>query len=266
MSIKIGLNPLNGRDSSDDSKNTGSARALTGEIFVLSIFVSPPNSKWTTAEVNDMKARLEIAELWLKKQAAEYGKLVIFENGYFGSDGNLVDANIPQMATPDAYFYGQKLVEAVGFGSPQKFMSWVENNRNCSQCLVIVFPHCSGRSFACPTTKPLQRSYPNQFTLETCIVFQRFYDNNPVSAPGVIAHEMLHLFGAWDLYELNEMDRTRANTISRMYPNSIMRSSHGDINDCIIDEINAWLVGLRELKKEWYRWFEPDRDEYITGE
>lgn len=266
MGIKIGLKPLNGRDTSDDSKNVGSARELTGNVFVLGIFVSPPMYRWTPAEVEDMKQRLLIAEKWLQKQAAEYGRLVMFQNGFYGSDGSLVDAHIPDSAEDSrAYFYGTELLSSIGFGSADNFLNWVANNTNCTQSLAIVFPHMHGRSFACPVDTSIAQFYHNAFILETCTIYQRFSLFTPISGPGVIAHEMLHLFGAWDLYELDERDKNRANTISKMYPNSIMRNSHGDINDYIIDEINAWLVGIRELKKEWYRWFEPNQDRYDIG-
>ncbi len=72
---------------------------------------------------------------------------------------------------------------------------------------------------------------------------------------------MLHLFGAWDLYE-DDDNHTRARKTVVMFPNSIMLHSHCDIWELQIDEINAWLVGLKEQGKDWYRWFEPDQDNY----
>ena len=77
-----------------------------------------------------------------------------------------------------------------------------------------------------------------------------------------IAHEMLHLFGAWDLYELNNNDQARAIKTSEMFPNSIMRTTSNDIWELQIDEITAWLVGLKDQGKDWYRWFEPDQLSY----
>lgn len=266
MSIKIKLKPLMGRDTSGDSRNVGSARELSGKVFVFSLFVSPPDNRWTSAEFADMKQRLLIAEQWLQQQASRYGKLVTFQNGFFGGDGKLVDPAIPHGAEDvRAYFYGQNLLQQIWGGKPKQFVDWVSQNTDCTQSLVIVFPHMNGRCFACPTTVPLNQSNPSLFTLETCTIYHRYDNSSHVSPPSDIAHEMLHLFGAWDLYELDERDANRAQTISSMYPNSIMINSDRNIDDLVIDEITAWLVGLKEVKKEWYRWFEPFKDEYEVG-
>ena len=79
-----------------------------------------------------------------------------------------------------------------------------------------------------------------------------------------MAHEMLHLFGAWDLYELDEKDNARAAKTAIMFPKSIMNCKGQTIWDMQIDEITAWLVGLREEGKDWYRWFEPNQNEYLS--
>ena len=77
-----------------------------------------------------------------------------------------------------------------------------------------------------------------------------------------VAHEILHLFGAWDLYELNNRDHARAIKTSLMFPQAVMLNTFREIWECQIDEITAWLVGLKEQGKDWYRWFEPDQLTY----
>ena len=49
-----------------------------------------------------------------------------------------------------------------------------------------------------------------------------------------------------------------------MFPQSIMICIGQTIWDMQIDEITAWLVGLREEGKDWYRWFEPNQNEYLS--
>ena len=44
-----------------------------------------------------------------------------------------------------------------------------------------------------------------------------------------------------------------------------MFNTHRDIWETQIDEINAWLVGLKEQGKDWYRWFEPEQGVYESG-
>ncbi len=270
MSYKIKLRSKNGRDTSEDSINVGSAKVLIGRIFVLSVFVSYPSSLWRPNEIEDMKTKLFEAEKWLQLQARRYGKSVDFHNSGYGFDGSFVDREIPlTYPAPNSYSYPASVVRKIGFDSHDAFMKWVKRETGCSQCLVICFAHQQGRSYASPTTWPFFRAAPATSTLEGCLVYWRDV-NGTIACSAGIAHEMLHLFGAWDLYryygDLDQVhnDTNRAQLAKKMFPRSVMLCPSNDIWSMEIDEISAWLVGLKSRGKEWYKWFEPWQDEYVA--
>lgn len=65
--------------------------------------------------------------------------------------------------------------------------------------------------------------------------------------PAVIAHEFLHLFGAWDLY-LSPFDRSvfakfRKRKAMKRYPNEIMAFAHRDIDSLNISPLTKYLIG-----------------------
>jgi hypothetical protein len=63
-------------------------------------------------------------------------------------------------------------------------------------------------------------------------------------------HEILHLFGAWDLY--NEpfygMEEATYNLLKSKYPKSIMRDS----KEITIDPLTAWRIGINNNPEPWF--------------
>ncbi len=263
MSIRIRVKPKRANDTSESSRNVGTARVLQGKIYVLSVFVGPRAHPWNPRDIDRQKQKVYEAERWLKMQALRYNKQVEFVNSAFGSDGSFTDDEMPQNCdSPNAYSYPSKVLLKVGFNSRDAFIQWVHTHTDCSQCLAIIFSNTKGRSFASPVSKELYEYNPHKYNLECCFLYSHFTDSDIETNAAAIAHEMLHLFGAWDLYELDNHDHDRAIKTSVMFPHSIMLDTSGDIWGKQIDEINAWLVGLKEQGKDWYRWFEPEQDSY----
>ena len=270
MSYKIKLRHKSGPDTSEDTINVGSAKVLSGRIFVLSVFASHPSSLWIPSEIEDMKRKLFEAERWLQHQARRYGKNVEFHNSGYGLGGLFIDRDIPlSYPAANSYHYPGSVVRKIGFENHDAFMGWVQRETGCPQCLVVCFAHQQGRSYAAPTTWPYFKANPATNTLEACLVYWKDI-NGSLSSSTSIAHEMLHLFGAWDLYgyygDLDQVhnDTNRALLAGKMFPRSIMHHSSQDIWALDIDEVSAWLVGLKPVGKDWYKWFEPWQEEYVA--
>lgn len=262
--IRLMVKPRKANDTSESSRHVGSAKVLSGRIFVLSVFVAPTSDPWKPVDVERQKQKVFEAERWLKMQAMRYGKHVEFENSAFGSDGSFCDNEIPDdWEAKGSSLYPGKVLLKMGFRSHEAFLEWVRTHMGCTQCLVVVFSNTYGRSFATPVSKELYRFNPRLFCLDSCIVYRAYQPECQESSAATVAHEMLHLFGAWDLYELDEKDKTRANKTALMFPKSIMNCKGQTVWDMQIDEITAWLVGLKEEGKDWYRWFEPYQEEYV---
>ena len=263
MPIRIRVKPKGANDTSESYKSIGSAKVLCGRVFVLSVFVAPRSNPWLPADIELQKQKVFEAEKWLKMQAMRYGKRVEFVNSAFGSDGSFVDDDMPQtIHSSNAYSYPSEVLVKMRYRSREAFVEWVRTHCHCPQCLAIIFSNTQGRSFASPVSKELHAYDANRYNLECCFMYRYLHDPRYETKSADIAHEMLHLFGAWDLYELNNNDQARAIKTSEMFPNSIMRTTSNDIWKLQIDEITAWLVGLKDQGKDWYRWFEPDQLSY----
>lgn len=263
MPIRIKVKPKGVHDTSESTINIGSAKVLSGRIFVLSVFVAPTCDPWLPYDIERQKQKVFEAERWLKMQALRYGKNVEFVNFAFGSDGSFLDDEMPEYhdSNEAKYCYPSRVLLKMGFKTKNAFVEWVRVKESCTQCLTIVFSNTDGRSYASPSTKELYAFNPCDFNLECCFLYRYHFGTDIETNSTAVAHEMLHLFGAWDLYE-DDANHDRARKTSLMFPNSIMLNTQRDIWETQIDEINAWLVGLKEQGKDWYRWFEPYQNNY----
>ena len=265
MSIRIVMKPKRENDTSESSRNIGTARVLYGKIYVIMIFVGPHDNPWTRSEAERYKAKVAEAEQWLKIQAAKYGKRLEFVNAAFGADGNFCDNDIPEDSdSANAYSYPSSVFLKIGFESRNRFVDWVHDNTDCDQCLSIIFSNTKGRSYASPVTREYHAYDSETYNLECCLLYRGFKNSDVETNSATVAHEILHLFGAWDLYRLDSSDSERAVKTELMFPDSIMLNTHRDIWETRIDEINAWLVGLKDEGQDWYRWFEPGQESYLT--
>lgn len=230
----------------------GSARQLEGKIYVLSIFIS--DSEWSSTDKDYLLKNLYSAEDWLTAQAAAYGKEVTFVNGQFGYENSIMVDRLPKGTGSgnESVDVVYETMQRVGWANPPDFISWARDNAGCPQVVAIVFANTRGRSYA--------MGYAEGYTktlLEGALVYRNYEDGqNNYSAS--IAHEMLHLFGAWDLYETFEQSAANAERASSLYPDDIMRRIAYDINDLNIGEVTAWRIGIGPYSRRFEE-FKPGR-------
>lgn len=138
------------------------------------------------------------------------------------------------------------ILKKVGYRSPNDFHRWVKNNTNCSNFVVVIYVNQNGTSYATWLNE-------NRHSVESCIVYARNKFGRKDINSAVIAHEILHLFGAWDLYQSRDaQSKRKARKAAKLLPNSIMARTD-NISKLKIDELTAWLIGISDHCKRWYR-------------
>ena len=95
------------------------------------------------------------------------------------------------------------------------------------------------------------------YFLESVNLF-RTDDGEPTNGQ-TIAHEILHLFGAWDMYG-GQASNAAGKWANQNYPNEIMLQVSSPLDDLSISPLTAWLVGLTSEYHEWY--WDFIREEY----
>ena len=71
-----------------------------------------------------------------------------------------------------------------------------------------------------------------------------------------MAHEILHQFGAWDLYFGERQTKESAAKAKELYPNSVMINTYKNKSELEIDRLTAWRIGWYQHEDEFDQ-FDP---------
>ena len=221
---------------------------LSGNIYVLSCFVSDGVDPWTSDEKTKMLSKANEALGWISREGNKYGKKVDFEHGCFGMDRDIVIDHIERgrsTGREDASMV-DRILQKIGYKDQSDFTRWVIANTKNKESKVLVFVKGTGNSYciACPYDNIGECSF-----VEGAILYERYWSSRPL-ATGTIAHELLHTFGAWDFYHTYEQTREQESRAKNLFPNSIMLKIEYDINKSNVDELTAWLVGWNKTTKD----------------
>ena len=229
----------------------GSAPALDGKIYVLTCYVTETN--WTDEEIASYRAMIHEAEDWLVSQAKAYGRDVSFQNGSFGIEKPLIMNQIVSGngVGDEPVDLVSKVMKKIGYANGLKFVDWVQNNTDCTGCLVLIVANKPGRGYSMAYHDDYSREL---YFLEGTMLYTSQEEGEPYCAAG-IAHEMCHLFGAEDLYATFVQTEENEALARELFPDDIMLRIAYDIDTLKIDKLTAWLVGLTDDMEDWYMSF-----------
>lgn len=108
----------------------------------------------------------------------------------------------------------------------------------------------------------------NYYSDEISVTFDATSSDNPEFSivsfknPSVIAHEFLHLFGAWDLYitpfDSHKETIRRKKQAMELFPDEIMAFAYRNIDSLNISQFTRYTIG-------WDNALEPKYSELILG-
>ncbi len=231
----------------EELKRVGLATKLEGKIHVSVFFVSSMTELWTLEDMTRAKKNLLDAESWLIGKAAGYGKELSFLNTWFGDENDepIKIGDFQKYSGPTELKKKNRndVMAKRRLGSWGSHLDFVKGAKKCEQGISVIIYVEPDRSYALRAWR--------QCELDTAMCHKG-------DSPGVYAHEILHLFGAWDLY-VREFDKDRERGWKcRQYFNSSIMMGSSCYTIKKIDEINAWRVGLKREEKSWYKLFCPD--------
>lgn len=245
----------NGEYQPRDYEFVGSAEDLDGKVLVIAIFLNDSESYWTSQEKDEVKERIEIAGDFIEESARYYGKDVeiISDEGIYSDLSYECDyyGTVSDFDTLDEYSldpYQERLLDEIETEIPEEQLM---RKYGAEDIAYIGIVSKSGRSYA----YPYDEAYGIEYYNECCCIFYTDETYGEVEPPAVYAHELLHLFGAEDLYEgsdvaYNELSVGQYQYIINNYPNEIMYTTY-DENGYSVDrwvsneltDITAYYLG-----------------------
>ena len=249
-----------------DARTSGSVGQIEGNTLLVTILVSDPDYIWDLSGERD-KGRLEsvnwalkVSTEYITEASASWGKELLFT--YDVSPGS-------DLMYEQTYTISMTAKNLEGT-EPSENIKWEEQQRVLRNDLQYHIPseHLKekynadniGYLFLVNTESdtPNLRSYTVSWgedenkDYEYCCI--NFFQEGWQTPPAIYAHEILHLFGAQDLYLLDTYDEEYANLIMEYFQNDIMFHPWGSANeyfteksylkiDCEIMQLTAFYLG-----------------------
>lgn len=226
---------------------TGSAKYLDGTTVLVSLFIEDPSSNWSAEKREMVMAKMDLANDFLVAEGASYGKNVnLIYNIYEHPDLEYTVAYPDKIIDTDKSAY--KLLDFItDYIDTQIPTQDIMEQYGVGSIAYMCFLDKSGVSY----TFPYYEDDSDIYYYETCFMYLKC--DGDYEPPAVYAHEMLHLFGARDLYATNELDgitKDFVQYIESQYPNEIMLTTYDEnlnnvqeyvSND--LTDITAYFIG-----------------------
>lgn len=196
-------------------KDGGICQALTGKIFWSFVYVDDAESGWSRAEQETQDRTNRRVMQYLKEEGKKEGvSLQMFTKTW--------TVRVPYaMRQENRSSWTEDFAKTAGFSSFRDLNRSLQKQYPGGQIFFVFLVNKSGRAFASPSVNE------GAADAEYCVVYR--------GEPGSILHEVLHVFGAADLYYPPQV----AQAAGRILGESVMMNS-----DCqVLDDLTKYLIG-----------------------
>ena len=212
--------------------------SLTGDIKILSVFVETSYGNWEEDEIDYTLQEYAAAQDWIVEEADYFGQYVEFDEAYFSQDNGSV---IFLEQTPRRGVSPRNTINSVmtklNYRDLDDFMNYNRIRMKEDKFKILLFVKSNDRSHA--------YNYWSMSDVDLAIVYCR-HTVGVLTDRYTIAHEILHQFGAWDLYMGKSQTESSAKNAKERWPHSVMISTFRDKELLVIDELTAWRLGWGE--------------------
>lgn len=220
----------------------GSARFLQDNVVLVSIYLVDGSRTFSKEEIAYTRDAIEIAAGWMEDKAAEHGvplNVICNEPDLtfrFTADGMLEESRKSVSFT---------YTDTIGDYLYHFDLQAIKDEYDTDSVGFVIFLPGEGTSFAYPYTATGSARWDAVSYYEFANLYM--YDESAPDEyenPATYAHEILHLFGACDLYEENETDNISqelSDYIAAHYPDEIMYYTYENDNTSNFEEITKDL-------------------------
>ena len=226
----------------ESTTDAGPAKRLRGRVVVVYVFVDDGKlSRWGTRDRQHALSNLSAVEAWYRQRADTYGvdSLSFVSRNFVYDRDPLLRKALQQLSSREVAIASDlagRVAALAGGSTVNSFLQQVIAEENADQALLLLHINKKARSFALPCRLPCWNRAEYAYLLE------KPKRNDWDSILYTQAHEILHLFGADDLYNIASA-RTYA-------PRDIMHHIPRYLRTTEIDSITAYAIGWTEHKPQ----------------
>ena len=232
-------------------ENSGSCKMLMGSCLVINLFANDSNSHWTADGIKDCTEMVNEGLSFLLDSAASYG----VEELSFDTVEVLLDVGTDAVDYTVGAYYGENAFIGTEYSGIKQFTEVHTAGKQYDNVCVLFHFNKHGRSYfvQCDGDYSAESSDYYEFGV---LFFSDSSQGEYFSCPAVYAHELLHAFGAKDLYA-GTVTETGDMLAEVLFPSDIMRYEPVDIQKSYIGPLTAKLIG-------WEKWLDPQLKEVLN--
>ena len=216
----------------------GSARFLQDDVVLVSVYLIDGSNDFTDDEISYTKEAVDIAAEWMEQKAAENGvslNVICNEPSLtyeFEAEGMLKESRKEISLT---------YADTIGEFLYTLDLNAIKETYDTDSVGFLIFLPGEGTSFAYPYTPTGNAGWDTISYHEFANLYM--YDESAPDEyenPATYAHEILHLFGACDLYQETKVDNISqelSDYVADTYPDEIMYYTYEDDNTSNFEEI-----------------------------
>lgn len=196
------------------SRGRGACAGFTGDVKMMVIFVSDPESSWTEEQIGQTKQEIETTMARIRQDAADYGAELNLTAEYVTAK-----AEVPLVRDDWTDWANSALASIFLPGTKDGTAAVLEERYGVDAVPIVFCTNQEGRSFASSFSSGTTGS-------EYALIYGDTLE---------LYHEVCHIFGAEDFYFPKEV----ADLADTYLPNSIMANSA----EGVMDAMTAYSIG-----------------------
>lgn len=254
--ILLSILTLSMHAQNKDRWQAGSANNLTGNVLFLVCYISTPGDSWDNQEKDEILNKVRDAENWLTSQSEKFSVGISFENVLLNDGKDIIfDTIEPGLASgKERVDWVFRVLKKLGYKNAKQSYRRIKKQYKTDNIVVLIMSKGVGRPYSMRYAKGYSKK---KYFMEGAIIYSSYPNGAPIPIAAVIAHELLHLYGAWDLYSTYAQTIERQQKAQELYPNDIMLRVDHNINPLQINNLTAWLIGWNKNQENIFEWFRP---------
>jgi len=212
------------------------------------VFANDSHSSWSDVEKNEVLGRLSEAYAFLNRQSERHGQTIAFIE-QIGPDTEY-GKRLPTGTFVDPSWTEDVLKQSASV-SAEEIVVRLKKNHNADNAILCLHINKPALSY----NLAYYENVSSEFTAERMICYSTYPDARPTSA-ATYAHEILHLFGAGDLYFPFDRDDYRKQVAKRFFPNDVMFRVDYNLDRLNVGPFTAYRVGWRDKIDVAHKMFE----------
>lgn len=211
--------------------------SLSGTVNMLCVFVDTDEGEWEDDEKEAYYREFIAAQNWMIAEGEFYDQVLQFDNDRFFID-NLKQIYIERIdMRSGSRSVSRKMLAELGYENMNELLSSNRFDLKKDKFKIVLLVKQSSRSHA--------YNYWSVEAVDMAIVYCR-HTMGLRTDKYVMAHEMLHQFGAWDLYAGESQTSESAAKARELFPNSVMANTFRNKESLEVDALTAWRIGWNE--------------------